>query len=304
MEKIWLAVGIEEEGERVDAVLAENSVLSRTRIQKIIKEGLLEINNKVCTKPSTILTSGDRVELRIPEAQPYYVKPENIPLDIIHEDGDILIINKPAGLVVHPGAGNPDGTVVNAVLYHCPDLSGIGGELRPGIVHRLDKDTSGLMVIAKNDFSHISLSAQFASRAVKRHYLALAEGHFSVMQGEVRAGIARDDRNKLRMTVSNHGRDALTYYSVIKEYQNLSLLDAQLHTGRTHQIRVHLAYLKHPVMGDQLYGSRIPYPEGQFLHAWKLGFYHPRTQRWMSFYKSLPKNKKDYLIKLNKELLN
>ncbi len=241
-------------------------------------------------RPSDRLHAGDRIEVEIPPARVVSLEPESIPLDIAYEDGDLLVINKPAGLTVHPGAGRQTGTLVHAILAHCPDLPGIGGEQRPGIVHRLDKDTSGLLVVAKTEAALRHLQAQIQARRARRDYIALVHGRMAKREGTIDAPIGRDPRHRTRMAVVASGRRAVTHYRVAEAFEGATLLDVRLETGRTHQIRVHCAHLGHPVVGDPVYGRR-PNPWGlarQALHAHRLAFVHPGSGAALSFTASLP----------------
>ncbi len=285
----------EQAGQRLDHFLAAQvESLSRSRLQNLIKEGHVTLN-EAAAKTGAKLRSGDRVALREPPPAETGTQPEQIPLDILFEDNALIVINKPPGLVVHPAAGNWAGTVVNALLHHCRTLSGIGGELRPGIVHRLDKETSGCLVAAKSDAAHQALGRQFAGRQVTKIYLALAAGRFPRKSGVVEAPIGRHPVHRKKMTVvpAGRGRSARTDWRVLAELKPpfdsapAALLECTLHTGRTHQIRVHLKHLGHPVLGDEVYGQRGLYPR-QMLHAWKLGFRHPLDDREMLFTAPIP----------------
>ncbi len=288
------AVTSESSGIRLDHYLAEKLPhLSRSRLQALIKEGYILVQGRQ-SKPGEKLREGERIDVEIPEAAPTEdAAPEAIPLEILYEDDDLLVLNKPAGMVVHPAAGNPDGTLVNALLHHCGALSSIGGEQRPGIVHRLDKETSGCMVTAKNDLAHQGLSRQFAGREVLKVYLALASGKFAKPSGMVETEIGRHPvhRKKMAVVENGKGRASRTAYRVLRELGSggslASLVECTLHTGRTHQIRVHLKHLGHPLLGDALYGKRGNHPR-QMLHAWKLGFTHPRTGKPMQFQAPIP----------------
>jgi 23S rRNA pseudouridine1911/1915/1917 synthase len=243
--------------------------------------------------------AGDAISLHEPEATPSTTAAEEIALDVLFEDEDLIVINKPAGLVVHPAAGNWQGTLVNALLHHCTNLSGIGGEQRPGIVHRLDKETSGCLVAAKNDFAHQNLAQQFAGREVTKIYLALASGRFAQATGEIEAAIARHPIHRKKMTVveSTRGRAARTSYRVLQELLAGTLVECTLHTGRTHQIRVHLKHIGHPLLGDEVYGRRGDF-QRQMLHAWKLGFSHPRSGEWREFEAPVPADFEEALGRL------
>jgi 23S rRNA pseudouridine1911/1915/1917 synthase len=280
-------------GERLDRWLADQLPdRSRAEVQRWIAGDRVARGPKVL-KASYRVSAGDTITVRIPAPESYHVEPELIPLEILYEDEDLLVINKPAGMVVHPAAGNWHGTLVNAVLYHCPNLEGVGGSGRPGIVHRLDKDTSGLILVAKNDRSHRALQQQFKNRTVRKTYLALTYGHVSPLHGEIQAPIGRDPRQRKRMAVvpAHLGRPAVTQFDVEAYYGNYTLLACHPLTGRTHQIRVHLAFMKHPIVGDAVYGGRArgPIPiKRQFLHAQRLRFQLPATGSEVEFLAPLP----------------
>ncbi len=278
-------------GKRLDVFLASESIgLTRSYIQKLIINGLVSVNGGPA-KPSYRVKEGDLVILQVPPPEGLELRPEPIPLDIYYEDADVVVVNKPRGMVVHPGAGNFSGTLVNALLYHCRDLSGINGTLRPGIVHRLDKFTSGLLVVAKNDASHLELARQLKERRVKRHYIALVYGCPKTQSGTVDVPIGRDPKNRKKMAVVfKNSRRAVTHYRVIEYFDKYTLLEVRLETGRTHQIRVHMSYIGHPVVGDDRYGPSKPCLglRGQFLHAASLGFYHPKSLVYMEFEAPLP----------------
>lgn len=280
-----------QDGERLDRWLAARlPQYSRSAIQRWIKAGLVTVRGRR-EKTSYRVEAGDEIFVRIPPPEDYSVAPEPLPLNILYEDADLLVIDKPAGMVVHPAAGNWHGTLVNAVLYHCPELEGVGGERRPGIVHRLDKDTSGLILVAKHDRAHQALQAQFKSRQVEKIYLALVHGRVVPAQGRIEAPIGRDPLHRKRMAVLPDGRPAVTRYQVSEYYGDYTLLSCQPLTGRTHQIRVHLAYIKHPVVGDRVYGTRhrlpVPCPR-QFLHAHRIRFRLPSTGQEVEFIAPLP----------------
>jgi len=306
----YLTAGAEDTGSRLDAFLTRQvSDLSRSRVQKLIEDSRVALNQAVCTDKNYRLRAGDRVTLAIPPPEKAIPEPEEIALDIIYEDGDLLVINKPRGMVVHPAPGHHGGTLVNALLSHCNDLSGIGGVMRPGIVHRLDKDTSGLLIAAKNDHSHQALSDQLKNRKIKREYIALVHGEVQPIRGIITVPIARHPRHRKKMAVVEGGREAVTRYRVIKHFDQYSLLRLNLETGRTHQIRVHLSYLGYPVVGDEAYakGDRGQLPgdliPAHALHASSLHFTHPRSGKVLSFRAKLPKDFSKVLYWLkNKQL--
>jgi 23S rRNA pseudouridine1911/1915/1917 synthase len=291
----------EHAGSRLDHFLsAEIARLSRARIQTLIKSGHILLNGAQA-KSGAKIKNGDCITVDEPPAEPVTTTAEEIPLDVLHEDEDLVVINKPAGLVVHPAAGNWSHTLVNALLHHCPSLSGIGGEQRPGIVHRLDKETSGCIVIAKNDSAHQSLLRQFAGRKVLKIYLALVAGILKTKSGVIENAIGRHPVHRKRMAVVDaaRGRNAKTDYRVLQEVSGNSLVECTLHTGRTHQIRVHLKHLGHPLLGDKLYDPKRAdaFPR-QMLHAWKLGFFHPRTGQWMEFEAPVPEDMENLEFKI------
>jgi 23S rRNA pseudouridine1911/1915/1917 synthase len=270
-------------------VAAELSRYSRSRLQQLIREGFVKLNG-AAARPRDLVRAGDEIELTEPPPEKIDNQPEAIPLEILFEDDNLIVINKPAGLVVHPGAGHREHTLVNALLHHCPALSGIGGRERPGIVHRLDKDTSGCLVVAKNDEAHRSLSEQFAAGTVEKIYLALVGGKLRKSAGVIEEKIGRHYVHRQRMSVaSSRGRAAKTDYCVLRAGADASLLQCRLYSGRTHQIRVHLHHLGHPILGDKVYAPKVAkdFPR-QMLHAWKLGFRHPTTREWKSFAAPLP----------------
>ncbi len=291
-ERRILHIDSELAGERLDRALTdEEEGLTRSAVQKLLERGLITVNGKPAAKNAK-LKNGDVVEMILPEPQEIAARPENIPLDIVYEDSDLLVVNKPKGMVVHPAPGHTDGTLVNALLAHCGDsLSGINGELRPGIVHRIDKDTSGLLIVAKNDLAHRGLAEQIQVHSFTREYQAVVYGTFKQDSGTVNAPIGRDPNDRKRMTVTNqHARHAVTHYQVKTRYQGFTHLVLRLETGRTHQIRVHMAHLGHPVAGDPVYGPKkiITRLEGQCLHAGKIGFVHPRSGAYLEFEAPLP----------------
>jgi 23S rRNA pseudouridine1911/1915/1917 synthase len=280
-------VAPKDAGSRLDVFLAAAAPeFSRSRIQELVKSGHVLLNGRAA-KASVRLRAGDAIALTEPAPRASGTHAEAIPLDVLFEDDDIIVIDKPAGMVVHPAAGNWQGTLVNALLHHCGALSGIGGEQRPGIVHRLDKETSGCLVAAKNDAAHRSLAKQFAGREVAKIYLALAAGKFRRQSGVIEEAIGRHPVQRKRMTVMEKGRASKTSYRVLRELPGATLVECTLHTGRTHQIRVHLKHLGHLLLGDAVYGKRAGFPR-QMLHAWKLGFNHPRTNERVNFESPIP----------------
>lgn len=290
----------ETEASRIDAYLAANTYLTRSKIQKLIKDGAVALNGKAC-KASSAVCAGDSIRILVPETdEDRLPEPENIPLDVVYEDDDLAVINKPKGMVVHPAPGNPSGTLVNALLYRFQTLSGAGGEIRPGIVHRIDRMTSGLLVVAKNDFAHEALARQFAEHTAHREYLCLVHGNLKEDSGTVDAPIGRHKTDRKRMAVTEDGRRAVTHWHVLERFGTETLLDVRLETGRTHQIRVHMAYIKHPILGDEVYGSPAPKLglNGQALHGYRLTFSHPRTGETMSFTAPLPDDFTTAIVRL------
>ena len=308
MEQREFIVEQETAGQRIDRFLSgEDTGLSRSALQALVAEGHVQCNGKTVAK-SLKLKAGDTVLLEIPDAKPIEAVPQDIPLDIVYEDSHLLVVNKPKGMVVHPAPGNPDGTLVNALLWHCKgSLSGIGGEIRPGIVHRIDKDTSGLLVVAKNDAAHQALSAQMSVHSIHRVYHAVVYGNLREDEGFVERWIGRDphDRKKMAVLAENAAgaRYAYTGWRVQERYGNFTYIACKLKTGRTHQIRVHMASTGHPLAGDAVYGPKncIKSLNGQCLHAKELGFVHPKTGEWMQFDSPLPPYFTDFLTRLRKE---
>lgn len=294
----------EMENVRLDAYIAQKCEnLSRTMIQKLIEDGEILVNGQE-KKISYKTKQGDVIEIHIPEAKEINLKAQDIPLDVVYEDDDIIVVNKPKGMVVHPANGNPDGTLVNAVMSLCKgSLSGIGGEIRPGIVHRLDKDTSGLIIIAKNDVAHINLSKQIKDRRVKKIYIALVKGNVSENEATVNMPIGRSTKDRKKMAVRKDGKEAITHFKVLKRYGKYTLLELKIDTGRTHQIRVHMAEIGHPVVGDMIYsnGKNEFGVEGQMLHAKSLDFKHPITGKQIHLEAELPKYFEEILNKLDKQ---
>ncbi len=291
MEPILLQTSEEDRGARLDAFLARAMEdLTRSAAAKAIEEGRVLVSGKVPSK-SLKLTGNETIEFTPEEPAPIDAVPQDIPLDVVYEDDDVIVVNKPSGLVVHPAPGHPDGTLVNALLFHCgASLSGVGGALRPGIVHRIDRDTSGLIIAAKNDYAHQFLSAQLADHTLARTYECIVVGNLREDRGTVDTPIARDSRDRKRMAVVPGGRRAVTHWTVLARYPGYTHVQCRLETGRTHQIRVHMAYLGHPILGDTVYGAKKPVPglTGQCLHAVGLQFIHPRTKELVSLSCPLP----------------
>jgi len=302
--ELQLVIGDDFAGQRLDTFLAaSNPELSRSQVQKMIESNAIKVNGKA-VKKNYKLRPGDTVKLNLPEPEELAVEPENIPLDILYEDSDIVVINKPRGMVVHPAPGNPRGTLVNALLHHCKDLSGINGKLRPGIVHRLDKDTSGVLIAAKNDTAHRALAKQIKDHDFKRVYVALVYGLVKQDRGLIDAPIGRDPNDRKRMAVVfKNSKRAVTRFKVLERFEKYTLVELELETGRTHQIRVHMSYIKHPVVGDTKYGrskNNLGF-QGQALHAKVLGIKHPRTGEYMEFSAELPEYFKEVLDALRKK---
>ncbi|HJH33752.1 MAG TPA: RluA family pseudouridine synthase [Ligilactobacillus aviarius] len=286
---------------RIDKVLTSlEPEITRSQLKNLINDGHVTVNGQA-VKPKYKVQAGDKISLVKPEPQSLELTPENIPLDIVYEDDDMIVVNKPQGMVVHPAPGHPDHTLVNALLYHSP-LSTINGTFRPGIVHRIDKDTSGLLMVAKNDLAHQSLAEQLRNKTNKREYLALVYGQIKEDEGTIDAPLGRNPQDRKKQAVVKSGRHAVTHFKVVKRYDNFTLVKCILETGRTHQIRVHMKYIGHPLVGDPLYGPRkVIGKNGQFLHAALLGFKHPRTGEEMVFEAPLPENFQKMLDKLDKQ---
>lgn len=281
----------EEKGQRIDKYLSDKrDDLSRAQIQTWIKEGYIQVNESQ-TKANYKVQVDDLITLTEKEPEVLDIQPENIPLEIIYQDKDVVVVNKPKGMVVHPSPGHPNGTLVNALMYHIDDLSGIHDVVRPGIVHRIDRDTSGLLMVAKNDHAHQSLAKQLKDKTVKRSYVALVHGDIPHEYGTIDAPIGRDTKDRQRMTVVTGGKDAITHFEVLERIgQQYTLVKCVLETGRTHQIRVHMRYIGFPLVGDPKYGHRKTLAtEGQALHAQEIGFHHPTTNEWLSFEADPPK---------------
>lgn len=280
---------IKDETGRIDKVLTQVfEAYSRSQIQSWLKEGLVSVN-KEPVKANYKVKEHDDITIQIPEVKELELVAEDIPLDIIYEDDDVIVINKPQGMVVHPSAGHPDGTLVNALLHHCKDLSAINDVIRPGIVHRIDKDTSGLLMVAKNDQAHLFLSDQLKERKALRKYVALVHGEIPHDKGTIEAPIGRSKENRQKQAVVADGKPALTHFEVLERFNDFTLIECQLETGRTHQIRVHLNYIGYPIAGDPMYGPRKTLKgNGQFLHAKTIGFEHPTTHELLTFSSDIP----------------
>lgn len=302
MKELLIDVTQDFEGERIDKYLSRLVTdSSRSAIQKLIESGSVKVNGSQVSKNYKV-SADDEILMLQGELKTLDAEPENIPLDIVYEDSDLLVVNKPRGMVVHPAPGNYSGTLVNALLYHCKDsLSGINGVLRPGIVHRIDKDTSGLLIVAKNDKAHIGLAEQIKEHSFTREYNAVVCGHLKEYEGTVCAPIGRNPKDRKKMCVTeNNSKNAVTHYKVINEFEGYSHISLRLETGRTHQIRVHMAYIGHPVAGDFVYGNdkKSAYLNGQCLHAIKIGFVHPITNEYLEFNSELPDYFKEFLNRL------
>ena len=285
-----LTAATEHAGVRLDAFLSADGALTRSQAARLIAEGRVRVNGKPAAK-SARLSGGETVTVDVPQLRETALPPQDIPLDVVYEDNDVIVVNKPTGLVVHPAPGHPDGTLVNALLHHCGDsLSGIGGEKRPGIVHRIDRDTSGLIIAAKNDAAHLALSAQLKDHSLSRTYECLVTGNMKQDSGTVDAPIDRSSADRKKMAVVPTGRRAVTHWEVVARYPGVTHLRCRLETGRTHQIRVHMAYIGHPILGDTVYGAKKPVPglTGQCLHAAGLRFVHPRTGEPVELHCPLP----------------
>ncbi len=302
MEKHCFTADIEHEDQRIDRYLTEMlPEQSRSFFQKLIRDGFV-IVNRIIVKVNYRLKTGDVIEIDIPDAIPTEIVPENIPLDILYEDDDLLIVNKPKGMVVHPAVGHSTGTLVNAIMYHCQgNLSGINGEIRPGIVHRIDKDTTGSLIICKNDEAHRNIAEQIKEHSVTRRYVGVVAGTFSEESGTVEGAIGRHPNDRKRMTINEkNGKPAVTHYRVLQTLKGASFMEFELETGRTHQIRVHMASISHPLLGDTVYGnSKNPYKlQGQALHARTIGFIHPTTGEYIEVSAPIP----EYMTELVRKL--
>ena len=306
MDENFICITAEESGERIDALLARAlPSLSRSQVQKLLEQGMVTLNGRGLKKNFRCPT-GETYEVVLPEPDDLPLIPQNIPLDVVYEDGDLIVVNKPRGLVAHPAPGHPDGTLVNALLWHCGDsLSGIGGQRRPGIVHRIDKDTSGLLIVAKNDFAHQALSAQLADHSLCREYEAVVRGNFKQDSGTVDKPIGRHPIDRKRMAVTEkNSKPAVTHWQLLTSYRGYSHILCRLETGRTHQIRVHMASIGHPLLGDFTYGAPSPEKglEGQCLHARRLRFVHPRTGEHVLLETELPAYFTDVLARLGPKI--
>lgn len=302
MEKHCFTADIEHEDQRIDRYLTEMlPEQSRSFFQKLIRDGFVMVNH-IIVKVNYRLKTGDVIEINIPDAVPTEIVPENIPLDILYEDDDLLIVNKPKGMVVHPAVGHSTGTLVNAIMYHCQgNLSGINGEIRPGIVHRIDKDTTGSLIICKNDEAHRNIAEQIKEHSVTRRYVGVVAGTFSEESGTVEGAIGRHPNDRKRMTINEkNGKPAVTHYRVLQTLKGASFMEFELETGRTHQIRVHMASISHPLLGDTVYGnSKNPYKlQGQALHARTIGFIHPTTGEYIEVSAPIP----EYMTELVRKL--
>ena len=297
----YLYTDPEAEGKRLDVFLHEiYPAKSRSFFTKLIKDGGVLLDNET-VKAGASLSADSEIRIDFPEDVPLDVLPEDIPLDIVYEDADVILVNKPKGMVVHPAAGHLTGTLVNALLFHCGDLSGINGVIRPGIVHRIDMDTTGIVIACKNDEAHRKIAAQLAAHSITRAYYALACGQFSEESGTVDAPVGRSPKDRKKMAVVEKGKHAVTHYEVVRRYRGYTLLRCRLETGRTHQIRVHMAHIGHPLAGDPLYGTK-KHPltgDGQCLHAYLLGFVHPSSGEYMEFSVPLPASFRAVLDRLS-----
>lgn len=301
MDKVIQTINEEQKGERLDKVLSSvNNEWSRSQVQLWMQDGNVVVNGKK-VKSSYKCSVGDVIEISIPDPEELDVVPEPMDLEIFFEDSDVLVVNKPKGMVVHPAPGHTTGTLVNGLMAHCKDLSGINGVLRPGIVHRIDKDTSGLLMVAKNDLAHESLVNQLVAKTVTRKYRAIVHGVIPHDYGTIDAPLARDPKDRQSMTVVDNGKHAVTHFQVIERFKDFTLVECQLETGRTHQIRVHMKYIGYPLAGDPKYGPRKTLDiGGQALHAGVLGFDHPRTNEYLEFEAPLP----EYFVELLESLRN
>ena len=292
---------VAEKGERLDIAIGMQTEFSRTRAQQLIRDGHVFLNGCEVTRPAELVSEGDLVFIRVPEVRDLGIVPENLPLEFLYQDSDIAVINKPCGMVVHPASGNENGTVVNALLYHLQDLSGIGGGYRPGIVHRLDKDTSGLLIVAKNDRAHLALSEQFKSRTTEKHYRAVVWGCPGEENGRIELPIGRSKTDRKKMAVVPDGKPAVTEWTVLRQLQQSALFDVHILTGRTHQIRVHMKAKGHPVLGDSIYAPKLNVPvkiPRLMLHSYSLEINHPITGERLMFTAPLPEQFEETVRKL------
>ena len=289
MEELTINITEEQKGERIDKVIsAVDEEWSRSQISNWVKDGHIKVNGET-VKPNYKVRLEDEIIITPPLLEELDAEPENLNLDIVYEDEDVLVVDKPKGMVVHPAPGHASGTLVNGLMYHCTDLSGINGIVRPGIVHRIDKDTSGLLMVAKNDLAHASLVDQLVEKSVTRKYLALVHGHIAHDKGTIDAPIARDPKERQKMAVVDKGKHAVTHFTVLERFGDFTLVECRLETGRTHQIRVHMRYIGFPLVGDPKYGPRKTMDiGGQALHAGVIGFIHPRTKEYLEFSSALP----------------
>ena len=303
MNELVFEISPENAGDRLDKIIClEESSLSRSAVQKLIADGKVTVNGSVATK-SLKLKAGDEVYLEIPDPVELKAEPQDIPVEIVYEDDDLLVVNKPRGMVVHPAPGNPDGTLVNALLFHCKgQLSGINGVMRPGIVHRIDKDTSGLLIVAKNDTAHLFLAEQIKEHSFTREYEAVVHGNIKADNGSIDAPIGRHPVKRKQMAVTpENSKNAITHFTVLQRFGEFTHVRLRLETGRTHQIRVHMSYIGHAVAGDEVYGPKnvVKGLGGQCLHAKKIGFIHPQTHKYMEFDSELPQYFNSFLAKMN-----
>jgi 23S rRNA pseudouridine1911/1915/1917 synthase len=303
MKQLHFTVSAEETGGRIDKIAAtQDEQYSRSQVQEWLKEGLVLVNGK-SVKANYKATAGDEVTIDIPEPEALNIEAEDLQLDVYYEDEDVIVVNKPSGMVVHPAPGHTTGTLVNGLMYHCKDLSGINGIMRPGIVHRIDKDTSGLLMVAKNDMAHEKLVNQLVEKSVTRKYKAIVHGVISHDFGTIDAPIGRDTKDRQKMGIVDHGKVAVTHFHVLERFDDFTFVECELETGRTHQIRVHMKYIGYPLAGDPKYGPRKTLDiDGQALHAGVLGFIHPRTNEYMEFEAPAPKEFNDLLDELRKKI--